>query len=169
MRDVIEPVWFEIGKEIMVEKPKRIIIVDDHALVRAGLRRLLAEDPGLEIVGEAGNGLLALSAVGLLAPHLVLMDLAMPEMNGLEATVEIKRRYPEVRVLIMTMHKSAEYVQASVNAGADGYILKETEPEELFAAIRSVLQGKTYISKEISATTGTGTPGDGASLGATSA
>jgi DNA-binding NarL/FixJ family response regulator len=155
-------------KEPMVEKPKRIIIVDDHTLVRAGLRRLLAEDPGLEIVGEAGNGLLALTAVGLLAPHLVLMDLAMPEMNGLEATVEIKRRYPEVRVLIMTMHKSAEYVQASVNAGADGYILKETEPEELFAAIRSVLQGKTYISKDASATTGTGLLGDGAPSGATS-
>jgi DNA-binding NarL/FixJ family response regulator len=152
----------------MVKKPKRIIIVDDHALVRAGLRRLLAEDPGLAIVGEAGNGRLAISAVGLLAPHLVLMDLAMPEMNGLEATVEIKRRYPEVRVLIMTMHKSAEYVQASLNAGADGYILKETEPEELFAAIRSVLQGKTYISKDASATLGAGSLGDGAPSGATS-
>jgi DNA-binding NarL/FixJ family response regulator len=159
---------FEIGKETMVEKPKRVIIVDDHTLVRAGLRRLLAEDPGIEIVGEAGNGRLAISAVGLLAPHLVLMDLAMPEMNGLEATLEIKKRYPEVRVLIMTMHKSAEYVRASLDAGADGYILKETEPEELFAAIHSVLQGKAYISKDVSATAGAGSLGDGASPGAPS-
>jgi len=140
----------------MMEKPKRIIIVDDHALVRAGLRRLLAEDPGIDVVGEAGNGRLAITAVDLLAPHLVLMDLAMPDMNGIEATMEIKRRFPEVRVLMMTMHKSAEYVQASLKAGADGYILKETEPEEFFAAIHSVLRGKTYLSADVSALVGTG-------------
>jgi DNA-binding NarL/FixJ family response regulator len=139
-----------------MEKPKRVIIVDDHALVRAGLRRLLAEDPGIEVVGEAGNGRLAITAVGLLAPHLVLMDLAMPDMNGVEATLEIKRRFPEVRVLMMTMHKSAEHVQASLKAGADGYVLKETEPEEFFAAIHSVLQGKTYLSADVSALVGTG-------------
>jgi DNA-binding NarL/FixJ family response regulator len=140
----------------MMEKPKRVIIVDDHALVRAGLRRLLAEDPGIEVVGEAGNGRLAITAVGLLAPHLVLMDLAMPDMNGIEATLEIKQRYPDVRVLMMTMHKSAEYVRASLKAGADGYILKETESEEFFAAIHSVLQGKTYLSADVSALVGTG-------------
>src|SRR5512132_4076735 len=104
----------------MMEEKHRIVIVDDHALFRAGLRRLLAEDPGIEVVGEAGNGRLAISAVGLLAPHLVLMDLSMPEMGGVEATLEIKRRYPGVRVLVMTMHKPAEYVQASLDAGADG-------------------------------------------------
>jgi DNA-binding NarL/FixJ family response regulator len=140
----------------MMEKPKRIVIVDDHALVRAGLRRLLADDPGIEVVGEAGNGLLAITAVDLLAPDLVLMDLAMPDMNGIEATTEIKRRFPEVRVLVMTMHKSAEYVHASLKAGADGYILKETERDEFFAAIHSVLQGKTYLSNEVSAMVGTG-------------
>jgi len=140
----------------MMEKPKRVIIVDDHALVRAGLRRLLGEDPGIEVVGEAGNGRLAITAVDLLAPHLVLMDLAMPDMNGIEATMEIKRRFPEVRVLMMTMHKSAEYVQASLKAGADGYILKETELGEFFAAIHSVLQGKTYLSADVSALVGTG-------------
>jgi DNA-binding NarL/FixJ family response regulator len=139
----------------MMEEKHRIVIVDDHALIRAGLRRLLAEDPGIEVVGEAGNGRLAISAVGLLAPHLVLMDLSMPEMGGVEATLEIKRRYPGVRVLVMTMHKPAEYVQASLDAGADGYILKEAEPEELFAAIHSVLRGETYLSADVSTNVGT--------------
>ena len=139
-----------------MEEKHRILIVDDHALVRAGLRRLLDEDPGTEVVGEAGNGRIAISAVGLLAPHLVLMDLSMPEMNGIEATIEIKRRYPEVRVLVMTMHKSKEYVQASLNAGADGYIVKEAAPEELLAAIHTVLQGKRYLSNDVAAMAGTG-------------
>jgi DNA-binding NarL/FixJ family response regulator len=140
----------------MMDKKHRIIIVDDHTLVRAGLRRLLNEDASLEVVGEAGNGRLAISAVDLLAPHLVLMDLSMPEMNGLEATLEIKRCHPEVRVLVMTMHKSEEYVQSSLEAGADGYILKEATPEELLEAIRSVLQGNIYLGKDVSAKTATG-------------
>ena len=139
-----------------MEEKHRIIIVDDHALVRAGLRRLLDEDPSIAVVGEAGNGLLAISAVDLLAPHLVLMDLTMPEMNGVAATLEIKRRHPEVRVLVMTMHKSEEYARASLDAGADGYLLKEATPEEFFEAIHSVLQGKTYLSSDISAKVVTG-------------
>lgn len=148
--------------------PKRVILVDDHALIRAGLRRLLAEDPEIEVVGEAANGRLAIAAVGLLAPHLVLMDLAMPDMNGIKATIEIKQRYPEVRVLMMTMHKTPEYVRASLEAGADGYVLKETEPEEFFTAIHSVLQGKRYLSNDVSAMAGTGADGAGASSGASS-
>jgi DNA-binding NarL/FixJ family response regulator len=135
----------------MMEEKHRIVIVDDHTLFRAGLRRLLDEDPGIEVVGEASNGLLAISAVDLLAPDLVLMDLTMPEMNGVDATLEIKRCHPDVRVLVMTMHNSAEYVHASLEAGADGYILKEATPEEFFDAIHSVLQGKTYVSKDVSA------------------
>jgi len=133
-----------------MEKKHRVIIVDDHALVRAGLRLLLDRDPDIEVVGEAGNGRLALSEVGILAPHLVLMDISMPQMNGLEATAEIKRSYPQVRVLVMTMHNSKEYVQASLKAGADGYILKEAAPEEFFAAIHTVLQGKLYLSEGVS-------------------
>lgn len=134
----------------MTEK-HRVIIVDDHALVRAGLRSLLEEDPGIKVVGEAGNGRLAISAVDLLAPHLVLMDLSMPEMNGVTATLEIKRRHPEVRVLVMTMHKSDEYVRASMDAGADGYILKEAAPEDFFEAIHGILQGKTYLGTDVPA------------------
>ena len=139
-----------------MDEKHRILIVDDHALVRAGLRRLLDEDPGIEVVGEAGNGRIAISAVDLLVPHLVLMDLSMPEMNGIEATIEIKRRHPEVRVLVMTMHKSKEYVHASLDAGADGYIVKEAAPEELLAAIHSVLEGKRYLSNDVAAMAGTG-------------
>ena len=135
-----------------MEEKHRIVIVDDHTLFRAALRRLLHEDPGIEVVGEAANGFLAISAVDLLAPHLVLMDLSMPEMNGVEATLAIKRCHPEVRVLVMTMHKSEDYVHACLEAGADGYILKEAAPEEFFEAIHSVLQGKTYLSKDMSAT-----------------
>lgn len=139
-----------------MDKKHRIIIVDDHTLIRAGLRRLLNEDPDLEVVGEAGNGRLAISAVDLLAPHLVLMDLSMPEMDGLEATLEIKRAHPEVRVLVMTMHKSEEYVRSSLEAGADGYILKEATPEEFLEAIYSVLQGKIFLGKDVSARVTTG-------------
>ena len=108
-----------------MEKTQRILIVDDHTLLRAGLRALLTQDPGIEIVGEADNGRDAIRAVGQLAPHLVLMDLTMPGMNGIEAVTEIKRRHPEVRVLVMTLHKSEDYVHASLKAGADGYILKD--------------------------------------------
>ena len=133
-----------------MEEKHRIVIVDDHTLFRAALRRLLDEDPGIEVVGEAANGFLAISAVDLLAPHLVLMDLSMPEMNGMEATLAIKRYHPELRVLVMTMHKSEDYVHACLEAGADGYILKEATPEEFFEAIHSVLQGKTYLSKDVS-------------------
>ena len=139
-----------------MEQRHRIVIVDDHALIRAVLRRLLDKDPGIEVVGEAGNGRLAISAVDLLAPHLVLMDLTMPEMNGVEATLEIKRCHPEVRVLVLTMHKSEDHVRASLEAGADGYILKDAGPEALLDAIHSVLQGKTYLGTNVSAKSVTG-------------
>jgi len=140
----------------MMEEKHRVIIVDDHALVRAGLRLLLEQDPTIKVIGEAGNGRLAISAVDLLAPHLVLMDLSMPEMNGVAATLEIKRRHPEVRVLVMTMHKSEEYVRASMEAGADGYVLKEAAPEHFFEAIHDVLQGKTYLGVDVPAKAVTG-------------
>jgi len=134
----------------MMEKTQRVLIVDDHTLLRAGLRSLLAQDPGIEIVGEASDGRDAVRAVGQLSPHLVLMDLTMPGMNGIEAVTEIKRRYPEVRILVMTLHKTEDFIHASLKAGADGYILKDATHEELRVAIRSVLQGKTYLSMDVS-------------------
>jgi DNA-binding NarL/FixJ family response regulator len=129
---------------------KRIFIVEDHTLLRAGLRALLSQDPDLEIVGEADNGRDAIRAVGSLAPDLVLMDLSMPGMNGIEAMMDIKRRNPDTRVLVLTIHKTDEYIHESLRAGADGYILKDATHDELRVAIRSVLNGKTYLSPDIS-------------------
>lgn len=129
---------------------QRIFIVEDHTLLRAGLRALLTQDPDIEIVGESDNGRDAIRAIGSLAPHLVLMDLSMPGMNGIEAMQDIKRRYPKIRILVLTIHKTDEYIHESLRAGADGYILKDATHDELRVAIRSVLSGKTYLSPDIS-------------------
>jgi DNA-binding NarL/FixJ family response regulator len=142
-----------------LEETKRILIVDDHALFRAGLRELLPQDSDMEVVGEAGNGRDAVHAVAQLAPHLVLMDLGMPEMSGVEATAEIKRHFPHVGVLVITLHEAQEYVHASLKAGADGYIRKDATQMELHVAIRSVLAGKTYLSMDVLARAATGHPG----------
>jgi DNA-binding NarL/FixJ family response regulator len=129
---------------------QRILIVEDHTLLRAGLRALLTQDPDNEIVGEADNGHDAVNAIGTLKPHLVLMDISMPGMNGIEAIRDIKRRYPETRVLVLTIHKTDEYIHESLRAGADGYILKNATHDELRVAVRSVMNGKTYLSPDIS-------------------
>ena len=129
---------------------QRIFIVEDHTLLRAGLRALLSQDPDIEIVGEADNGRDAIRAIGALAPNLVLMDLSMPGMNGIEAIHDIKRRNPKTRVLVLTIHKTDEYIHESLRAGADGYILKDATHDELRVAIRSVLNGKVYLSPDIS-------------------
>jgi DNA-binding NarL/FixJ family response regulator len=152
----------------MLDKKHRILIVDDHTLFRAGVRALLAQDPSIEVVGEADNGRDAIRAVGQLTPNLVLMDLTMPSMNGMEAMTEIKRRYPEVRVLVMTLHKAEDYIHASLKAGADGYILKDATQEEFRVAIRSVLQGKTYLSMDVSSKVVSGYLGGGNSTAAVS-
>jgi DNA-binding NarL/FixJ family response regulator len=145
-----------------VEQKHKVLIVDDHALFRAGLRALLSLDPTIEVVGEADNGREAIHAVARLHPHLVLMDLTMPSMNGMEAITEIKRRDPEVRVLVATLHKTEDYVHESLKAGADGYILKDATPEEFHVAVHSILRGKTYLSTDVSAKVVTGYLGGGA-------
>ena len=133
-----------------MKENRRILIVEDHAMLRAGLRALLSQDQDIEIVGEADNGHDAVRMIGVLAPHLVLMDLSMPGMNGIEALMDIKRRYPATRVLILTIHKTDEYIHESLRAGADGYILKDATHDELRIAVRSVLNGKIYLSPDIS-------------------
>lgn len=145
-----------------MEQKHKVLIVDDHALFRAGLRALLSLDPSIEVVGEADNGREAIHAVARLHPHLVLMDLTMPSMNGMEAITEIKRRDPEVRVLVATLHKTEDYVHESLKAGADGYILKDATPEEFHVAVHSILRGKTYLSTDVSAKVVTGYLGGGA-------
>ena len=128
----------------------RVVIVEDHALLRAGLWALLAQDPAIEVVGESDNGRDALRVIGSLLPHLVLMDITMPGTNGIQAIADLKRRYPSVKVLVLTIHKTDEYIQESLAAGADGYILKGTTQDELRLAVRTVLTGKTYLTPDIS-------------------
>lgn len=135
---------------IIMSKKQRIFIVDDHTLLRAGLRALLSQDPDFEVVGEADNGHDAIRDIASLAPHLVLMDISMRGMNGIESIVDIKRRNPDTRVLVLTMHKADEYILASLRAGAEGYMLKDATHDELRVAMRSILNGKTYLSPDIS-------------------
>jgi len=127
----------------------RILLAEDHAILRAGIRALLALDPDLEVVGEAEDGLQAVAQVKVLLPDLVLIDLSMPLMNGTEALRQIKSRYPGIRVIVMTAHNSDEHVRAALDAGADGYLLKDDSHEELLSAIRSVTSGGTYLSPRI--------------------
>ena len=133
-----------------MNEKKRIVLVEDHTVVREGLRMLLASHPDLEVVGEAGDGCEAVECVENLRPALVLMDLSMPGKDGMEATREIKRRFPETRILALTVHDSEEYVLVALKAGADGYILKKATHAELVMAIRSVLAGEPYLSPGIS-------------------
>ncbi len=128
----------------------RIIIAEDHTILREGLRSLLSSDPDLEIVGEAQDGQEAIRCVEKLKPNLVLMDLSMPRMNGLDAIKEIKKRSTETKILVLTVHKNEEYIVATLRAGADGYALKDSTHAELGIAIKNVLSGNHYISPGIS-------------------
>jgi len=132
-----------------VEK-KKILIVEDHTILREGLKVLLTTNPEIEIAGEAGDGREAIWLVEKLNPDMVLMDLSMPRMDGMQAIREIKRRWPEKRVLALTAHKTEEYVLATLKAGADGYLLKDSTYQEMMTAVRSVLSGKRYLSPGIS-------------------
>ncbi len=120
-------------------KLQRVLIVDDHSQARAALRALVSQESNMAVVGEVENGLEALEAVTRLEPQLVLMDITMPKMNGIQATAEIKRRYPDVRVLMVTMHDNEEYVRACAEAGADGYVLKDARREQFRIAIRNAM------------------------------
>ena len=125
--------------------PIRILIVDDHAVVRAGLRMLLSADPELEIAGEAGDGAQALRLARDLAPDVVLMDISMPDMNGIEATRRIKELCPEVAVLALTMHEDDQYFFEMLAAGASGYVPKRAAPDDLISAIRAVKNGGMFL------------------------
>lgn len=127
-----------------------ILIAEDHALFRAGLRALLSAEADIEIVAEAENGKDIVRLACALNPTLVLMDLSMPGSNGLEAISEIKKRMPGIKILVVTMHKTDEYIQVALRNGATGYILKEASHDELKMAIRTVLGGKLYLSPEVS-------------------
>ncbi len=133
----------------MIGKHK-VVIAEDHTILREGLRALLSASADFEIVGEAEDGRSAIQCVENVKPDLVLMDLSMPRMNGMEALREIKKLRPETKVLALTVHKAEEYVLATLDAGADGYVLKDATHTELVMAIKSVLMGKRYLSPGIS-------------------
>ena len=130
--------------------PYRIVLADDHVMFRQGIKNILERTEDLEIVGEAGDGLKLLALLKKVAPDMVILDISMPNMRGLEATREIKIISPDVKVLILTMHKDKEYVYYAVSAGAEGYLLKEDADTELFAAIEKIRQGEHYISPLLS-------------------
>lgn len=123
----------------------RVLIADDHIIVRSGLRLLLEAEPDIEVVGEALEGGEALNLVEKHLPDVVLMDIAMPGMNGLEATRQIKTRWPQVNVLVLTMHRSDEYFFEMLKAGASGYILKGAETSDLIHAVRVVGRGEVFL------------------------
>ncbi len=128
----------------------RILLADDHALVRQGFRMILAAQPDLEIVGEAGNGREAVEMASTLKPDLVVMDVSMPELNGIEATRRILEESPRTRVLALSMHKDSVYVREILRAGARGYLLKDSIDSDLLAAVRAVARGEGYLSPTVS-------------------
>lgn len=129
---------------------KRIMIVEDHNLLRQGLRSLVSTLPDFDVIGEARDGKEAVRLALSLVPDLIMMDLSMPGMNGIEATAQIKRRLPQVRVVALTAYKTDEYVREALRAGADGYVLKDASYEELVLALRHVAMGKRFLSADVS-------------------
>jgi DNA-binding NarL/FixJ family response regulator len=127
-----------------------IVLADDHVMFRQGVKRIIEETHGLEVVGEANDGLELLSLLKAHLPDLVLLDISMPHLRGLEAIREIKKLYPRVKVIFLTMHRSREFLQQALEAGADGFLLKEDADFELLRAIQTVRGGKKFISSLLS-------------------
>lgn len=123
----------------------RVLIADDHTIVRSGVRLLLDAEPDVEVIGEALDGIEAVELTGRLQPGVVLMDIAMPGMDGMEATRHIKAEWPQINVLVLTMHRQDEYLFEVLKAGASGYILKAAETNELIHAVRVVARGEVFL------------------------
>jgi len=129
-----------------MSEPITVLLADDHKLVRLGFRRLLEDDPDIQVVGEAGNGLEAIEETERLRPRVVVMDMAMPELDGVQATAEIRKRAPESAILILSMYSEDNYVRNAMEAGAKGYLLKNAIEVDLTAAVKAVAAGGTYIA-----------------------
>ena len=127
----------------------KIVIVEDHAILREGLKAMLASTPDFSCIGEAHDGKVAIQTVCELQPDIVLMDLSMPNTNGTEAIRAIKRRHSNIKIVVLTVHKAEEYIRAALEAGADGYMLKDDTQSDLLTALNSVLSGKSYLSPTI--------------------
>ena len=129
----------------------RVVVVDDHDLAREGLKDMLFDEPDIEVVGEAANGRESLLVCSRLRPDMLLMDVRMPEMDGLAATREIKDKHPEISVLMVTMHENPDYLLEALKAGAAGYVLKDAAQEEVLEAVRGVREGESPLDSELAA------------------
>ncbi|MEJ2110266.1 MAG: response regulator transcription factor [Acidobacteriota bacterium] len=137
------------GKGDRAAKGYRVVLADDHVLVRHGLRRILEENHGLEVSGEVGDGLELLSLLNKVTADLVILDVSMPNLRGIEAIPEIHRIQPNIKVLILTMHNEEEYLYQAISEGADGYLVKEDAEKELFSAIETIRSGRVYVSPSL--------------------
>ena len=130
-------------------RPCRIILADDHTLVRQGIKKILEENPDLEVIGEAADGQEAVNLLKKLQPDLVILDIQMPRMNGLEAAKMIKERFPAMKILMLTMHKEDEYLRQAREIGVEGFVLKQDVDLILLSAIEAICSGKTFFSPQI--------------------
>ena len=128
----------------------RIVLADDHSLFRQGLKAVLEGTDEFKVVGEAGDGLELVDLLNQVNPHLVVLDISMPNLRGIEAIPEIKKKHPEVKILVVTMHNDKEYLYQAISQGADGYFLKKDAGTELFSAIEKIRKGKVYVSPSLS-------------------
>ena len=150
----------------MSEEPIRVLVADDHAIVRTGIRHVLESEPGFVVVAEASTGIEALEQAERLRPDVAVLDISMPGDSGLRVAAELRLRVPETQVLILSMHENTEYVLESLRAGAHGYLLKDTAATELRGAIRAVRRGESFFSPAIAGKLGAvirGDPADAAS------
>src|SRR5215210_6410421 len=136
-------------EEATHNEPARLLIADDHALVREGLRTMLSGEAGLSVIAEANDGRQALSLCRELSPDLVLMDVRMPVMDGLEATRKIKQEMPQTSVVMVTMHENPDYLFEAIKAGAAGYVLKDAPGERLLGAVKRTLEGESPLNQEL--------------------
>lgn len=143
---------------------KRILIAEDRTLLRQVLSLLLSAEHDIEVIGEARNGAEALHLASQLVPQLLLMDISLPGTNDTGTIAEIKQRHPDIRVLVLSEHRSEEHVRQALKAGADGYVLKHATPAELILAIRSILEGKTYLSPDVAEKVVSGYLGGGSGM-----
>ena len=124
----------------------RIVLADDHYLIREGLRSILEENADLHVVGEASDGLGLLLILDQLKPDMVILDISMPNLQGIETARQVKMKYPEMKILILTMHREREYLYSAISAGVEGYLLKEDAEKELLAAIETIRRGEGFLS-----------------------
>jgi two-component system response regulator NreC len=139
-----------------VTRKIRVLLVDDHTVVRRGLRKILESTNDVEVVGEVGSGLEAITAAAELHPDVVLMDVSLPDLNGIEATRRITAATPGAQVLMLSMHADEQYVLASMEAGAKGYLVKDVDDQDLVAAVLAVRAGQTYLGGFLGSTSGDG-------------